>query len=243
MKAKEAEKTGKVGKAKEIEDAKEAMAIARMAEIVKEVRECDRAILNWLTANGVLSPNDYYRISRPSLVMTRLNILSRLNIVGIDGNGNAYLRSPIGVLDIDSLPVNSDRIRIGPKICLVVYKIICEYSPITIEEIRDILAQMFGRKFHEDSVGRWIGRLKKYNLIRKEDGKYGKYVPVYNLLTDDYDTLYSAWLRETSRSYEICIKYALPTYLRNLEKRKKTGMVRKDERGGERVREGKKGRS
>jgi len=182
-------------------------------EIENEVRECDRAIIRWYLEHGRITPNDYIRIHRPSLVKVRLDVMRKFNMAEFDEDGNAHLK---GWINVDILPINSDQLKFRSKMILVVYKLIADYNPSSVVEIVELLSQIYNRSFGLGQVSMWVNRLKKLGLVKKQKNRY---VVTYSLLTDDYETLYREWERETKSIREQGRKMAL--IIREARKKKR----------------------
>jgi len=162
--------------------------------IIEDVQECDRRIVEWFNSHGEIKPSDIVRIHRPDLVKIRLDVMAKLGFIEIDKNGVARQLLPI---PLGTLPMNSDVLtkRLSVKIFWVVYKVIADHKPRSIEEVKLILSSMFNYDFKFTTVRRWLEQLRKYGVVEKVDGRY---IATVNLLVDDCDKLFREWL-ETKR--------------------------------------------
>jgi len=184
-------------------------------EVEKEVRECDRRIVEWFITHDYLSPDDYVKIHRPSLVKVRLDIMRVFGMIDFDAEGNAY---PTNLVNVTNLPINSDRIKFASKMVIAVYKVIADYSPASATEAADILSRIYRRRFAESQVRKWIANLKRTGLVKRRDDRL---VAEYFIFTDDYDTLYEQWLAESEHIMELGKKMIRILNDPNMRKRRK----------------------
>lgn len=162
-------------------------------DVVKEVRECDEAIVNYLIFNKSLSQREYHKVYRPDLVKVRVDVMLRVGVLKRDANGSVRLRTPVDLSAIEKLPINSDRIKFRSPMIVATYKVIKDYSPRTLSEIMSILQNIYNRKFEYYPVNVWVNRLKKMGIVTKKDRSHGKYVVLYDILTPEYDELLVEW--------------------------------------------------
>jgi len=182
-------------------------------DIVREVRDCDRRIVKWLSAHNTLSPKEYIKIHRPDLVRIRLDVMHKLGIVEFNEEGSAYLN---GIVEIDNLPVNSDRIKVRSKMVLVTYKVIKDYNPRNLLSVQQLIAEVTGKEFSIVSIVAWVKALKKMGLIKKDGDKY---VATYDIYTDDYDVLFNKWKAESGAISELGRRMAV--HLREAKRKKR----------------------
>jgi len=165
--------------------------------IVNEVIDCDKKIKDWLSKFGVIKKSDIPHIHRPSLVRTRLKVLEYLGYVDVD-NGVYMKNDRTDMMPIGKLPINSDKIDLlvlAPFRKLLI-SIVYKYSPRNLEDISEILREVYNINVHLSTLGYAIYHLRKLGFIKSLGYGLG-YIADYDIIVFDEEIeQYKKWLKE-----------------------------------------------
>jgi len=147
-----------------------------IADIEREVRECDLKILDWLDKNGCLKEEEYILISRPELIKERIKVLRDFGVVKV--NNNCVYPANLNT-DISTLPLNSDVINTVSRSPMwkIIYYVVQYFRPKTEKEIQDIIHALTPCHTSVTTLSKSIKKMRLAGIIKKN----AQWYPLINI--------------------------------------------------------------